>query len=210
MSSTARNILALALLQACLCGCFCCDEVEVVEYHLDYCSLGITNLDNSGQHPWVSVDNRVPRRALGLNLVFGVADGVCASGTGNPFMAAAYATACDDYQLADVISLDTLTAISIATRFDLDADTGAGDDVSDRFRVITADGEIFPIADYLATEIFEVGFERVYPDVDDNSVEVKLLLTTPPVGTDSAQFDVRVQLASGAELAAESPLARLL
>ena len=207
----SKRWLAFLIVSATINGCTsCCEDINVVTVSLGHCALAVNNLDNRGETPILSVDQRVPRAAFGLELALSTTEDVCLwRGMPNPFLSTALATGCFAVEATEVVPLDTITAIRITTLRQFDDSTEVGTDVSDRFVAYTQSESFEPIPEFLTGSVFFDAATFLTFDETPVVERIRLLSRRPLPAPGEQQFEVSIALSDGRTLTATSPVVTL-
>ena len=175
----------LELLVAC---CYC---DQTIHYSYSNCSMTVSNLDNTGSHPFVTPWNTVAKEAYGIRVEIFRNEHICKVKPNNSLVfQSAYAMSCDCPPEFVYLPIDSITDLKITSLNDFDAEHLANADVSEYFYVRN-ENNFIEIAKYLADN-GSISYDIKYP-----SLEFDLLLMFPPsMGTDH-QFAVEVALSDG-------------
>lgn len=199
-------LLLLPLLAQFLAAC--CDCLSTTVKNLTHCSFSISPIDNSGAAPVVAQSTAVPREAFGIRLTILLKENICeAAPAKNLFINSAYAASCNcDDDMQHTIKSD-IEEIRIYALKDFATGKPANTDITEHFYVYMPDdlkNEFTPLTFFLE------GKQPMFPSLNNLTVELDMLLMTPPTAGSEQQFKVEVLLSDGRVFESETSVLELV
>lgn len=187
-------VLSIIFLSRLIVSCCKCPDTKEMKYH--YGEITVSNLDNSGEHAFITDADDVLKDAFGLQIKLGIESGERYYAPRDLGFSNANAMSCDCIY-DEYLPTESIVSISIITIHDFDSENTAGADVTSRF-MVEKQNEYISIPNYVSNTV------DFYFDVLPESSIIRLFLIKPPLSGGEFSFDVIIELSNGDVISTQS------